>query len=199
MIEKKSTKWLVRIGVLIAIILLMSFTPIGYLKVGTVEITFLMIPVIIGAITLGAKSGAILGAVFGITSFIQCFGMSSFGVILLSINPVFTFLTCMVPRTLMGWLTGIIFEALYKKDNTKGHSLSFIVSSIVAPLLNTFFFMLFVIVLFGSSDYITELQAGRNIFAFVVWFVGINGAIEAAVSFIVGGSVGKAIYKVVNK
>ena len=59
--------------------------------------------------------------------------------------------------------------------------------------------MLFVIVLFGSSDYITELQAGRNIFAFVVWFVGINGAIEAAVSFIVGGSVGKAIYKVVNK
>lgn len=199
MIEKKSTKWLVRIGVLIAIIVLMSFTPIGYLKVGTVEITFLMIPVIIGAITLGAKSGAILGAVFGITSFIQCFGMSPFGMILLSINPVFTFLTCMVPRILMGWLTGIIFEALYKKDNTKGHALSFIVSSIVAPLLNTFFFMLFVIVLFGSSDYITELQAGRNIFAFVVWFVGINGAIEAAVSFIVGGSVGKAIYKVVNK
>ena len=90
MIEKKSTKWLVRIGVLIAIIVLMSFTPVGYLKVGTVEITFLMIPVIIGAITLGAKSGAILGAVFGITSFIQCFGMSSFGIILLSINPVFT-------------------------------------------------------------------------------------------------------------
>lgn len=199
MIEKKSTKWLVRMGVLIAVILLMSFTPIGYLKVGVVEITFIMIPVIIGAITLGAKSGAILGAVFGITSFIQCFGASSFGEILLSINPFFTFLTCMVPRILMGWLTGVIFEALYKKDKTKGNALSFITASIVAPIMNTLFFMLFIIVLFGSSDYILGLQAGRNIFAFVIWFVGINGAIEAAVSFFVGGSVSKVIYRLVNK
>lgn len=199
MIEKKSTKWLVKIGVLIAIIVLMSFTPIGYLNVGTVDITFLMIPVIIGAITLGAKSGAILGAVFGMTSFIQCFGMSPFGATLLAINPVFTFLTCMVPRTLMGWLTGIIFKALYKKDNTKGHALSFIVPSIAAPLLNTLLFTSFIIILFGSSDYITTIRAGRNLLAFVAWFVTINGVIEAAVSFIVGGTVSKAIYKVVNK
>ena len=199
MLQEKSTKWLVRMGVLIAIIVLMSFTPIGYLKVGAVEITFIMIPVIIGAVTLGAKSGAILGAVFGITSFIQCFGASQFGVMLLSINWIFTFLTCMVPRVLMGWRTGVIFSALYKNDKTKGHALSFIVASIAAPIMNTFFFMLFVIVLFGSTDYIVNMQAGRNLFAFVAWFVGINGAVEAAVSFIVGGSVSKAVYKFVNK
>ena len=199
MLEKKSTKWLVRMGVLIAIIVLMSFTPIGYLKVGAIEITFIMIPVIIGAITLGAKSGAILGAVFGITSFIQCFGASPFGAMLLSINWFFTLLTCLIPRILMGWLTGVIFSALYKKDKTKGNALSFIITSLVAPMLNTFFFMLFIIVLFGSSDYIIELQAGRNIFAFVVWFVGLNVVIEAAVSFLVGGTISKAVYKFANK
>ena len=199
MSEKINTKWLVRMGVLIAIIVLMSFTPIGYLKVGAVEITFIMIPVIIGAVTLGAKSGAILGAVFGITSFIQCFGASPFGAALLSINWIFTLLTCMVPRILMGWLTGVIFSALYKRDKTKGHVLSFIVASIAAPIMNTVLFVLFVIVLFGSTEYIIEMQAGRNLLAFVAWFVGINGAVEAAVSFLVGGSVSKAIYRFVNK
>ena len=40
-------------AILMAIILVMSFTPLGYLKVGIVSITFLAIPVVIGGIVLG--------------------------------------------------------------------------------------------------------------------------------------------------
>ena len=46
--------------------------------------------VVIGAIILGPTAGAILGGVFGITSFIQCFGISAFGTLLFGINPVLT-------------------------------------------------------------------------------------------------------------
>ena len=40
-------------AVLAALVLLMSFTPLGYLKVGFVSITFLTIPVAIGAMVVG--------------------------------------------------------------------------------------------------------------------------------------------------
>ena len=46
----KKVLLLTQTAILTAIIFLMSFTPIGYLKVGFVEITFLVIPVAVGAI-----------------------------------------------------------------------------------------------------------------------------------------------------
>ena len=60
-------------ALLTAIIAVMAFTPIGFLRIGPLELTLVMIPVIIGAVTQGAATGAFLGAVFGIVSFIQCF------------------------------------------------------------------------------------------------------------------------------
>ena len=81
------------LGLLTALIVLMAFTPIGYLKTPGLEITFILIPVVVGAVVLGPSGGAILGLVFGITSFAQCFGFSSFGVALMAINPLYTALT----------------------------------------------------------------------------------------------------------
>ena len=92
----------VLLAVLIAIMLLFSFTPIGYLKVGAIEITFMCIPVAVGAILLGPACGALLGAVFGVTSFVQCFGLSTFGTFLFSVQPVYTALVCILPRILCG-------------------------------------------------------------------------------------------------
>lgn len=105
--NKFSTKYLVEMALLVAIILLMAFTPIGYIKTAGLEITLIVVPVAVGAVTLGPTAGAILGGVFGITSFIQCFGMSQFGALLLGINPFLTFLVCVPTRILMGWLTGL--------------------------------------------------------------------------------------------
>ena len=117
--NKFSTKYLVEMALLVAIILLMAFTPIGYIKTAGLEITLIVVPVAVGAVTLGPTAGAILGGVFGITSFIQCFGMSQFGALLLGINPFLTFLVCVPTRILMGWLTGLIFAALYKSPAKK--------------------------------------------------------------------------------
>ena len=88
----EKTRRLVQMSILIAIMLILAFTPLGYLKVGAIDITFMTIPVVVGAILLGPASGAVLGGVFGLTSFIQCFGMSTFGEALLNINPFLTFL-----------------------------------------------------------------------------------------------------------
>ena len=107
-----STRVMVELAVLIAIVLLMSFTPLGYLKIGPLSITLLCIPVAVGAIHLGPKAGFVLGLVFGITSFVQCFGIDAFGTMLFSVNPIATFVICVITRTLMGWLSGLIFSGL---------------------------------------------------------------------------------------
>ena len=98
-----STKYLVEMALLVAIILLMAFTPIGYIKTAGLEITLIVVPVAVGAVTLGPVAGAILGGVFGITSFIQCFGMSQFGALLLGMYRG----TCagrMAYRTYLSWI-----------------------------------------------------------------------------------------------
>ena len=172
------------------------FTPIGYIKTAGLEITLIVVPVAVGAVTLGPAAGAILGGVFGITSFIQCFGMSAFGAMLLSINPVATFFVCVPTRILMGWLTGVIFKGLRKTKMPASASLT--ISNLCCPLLNTTFFMSVLVICFYHTDYIQSMVTAlgaKNAFLFILAFVGVNGLVEAIVCFVVGTAISAALRK----
>ena len=98
---------------MIAILLLMAYTPLGYLNIGPLAITFNIIPVAVSAITMGPVGGAIAGAVFGLTSFGQCIGIggtSLMGVTLFGINPFLAFVQRFIPRLVDGLLLGYIFR-----------------------------------------------------------------------------------------
>lgn len=188
--KKMKTATLTQLAILIAVIIIMAFTPLGYIRMPGLEITFVMIPVIVGAITIGPGAGAFLGGVFGVTSFIQCFGMSHFGTTLFGISPVYCFITCIVTRILMGWICGLIFKAFPKK-NIAAYS----ISSLSGALLNTFFFMSALILLFGKTDFIMNLRGAMSVIAFVVAFVGINGLVEAVACFIIATAISRAVAK----
>ncbi len=193
----KNTKKLVLCSLLTAIIILMAFTPIGYLKTLGLEITFITIPVIVGAVLLGPDVGAILGAVFGLTSFAQCFGMSPFGTQLCSINPILTFIVCVPTRIIMGWLCGLISQGLHK---TKANPmLSKLFSSLFGSLLNTLLFMTALILCFMHTDYIKNMMGNRNVIEFVIWFVGLQGLIEALVCTFVGTAITQGVYTALFK
>jgi len=190
------TLWMVQTAILSAIIIIMTFTPIGYLKVGVIDITFMMIPVVIGAVIVGPACGAFLGGVFGITSFLQCFGISPFGTTLLGINPIFTFIMCMVPRILMGLFVGLIFKALSKIDKTK--IWSFAVASLSGAVINTILFVVGALILFfGTSEYIQGF--GKNLLAILSVLITINAVIEAAVCMVAGTAITKALSKTMKK
>lgn len=194
-----STKQFVEMALLVAIILLMAFTPIGYIKTLGLEITLIVVPVAVGAVTLGPLAGAILGGIFGLTSFIQCFGMSPFGAMLLSIQPVYTFIVCFVSRVLMGWLTGVVYQGLKKIQPVR--KVSVVLANLIAPLLNTLFFMGTLVLFFYQTDFIQEIAVSKgasNALAFVVAFVGVNGVIEAVVCFIIGSAISKALQAVLK-
>ena len=182
------------LGLFTALIILMAFTPLGYLRTFGAEITFIVIPVALGAVLLGPTGGAILGGVFGLTSFIQCFGLSQFGAALLAFNPFFAAITCIIPRILVGWVAGLIFKALNKDE--KHELIACGAACLAAPLLNTILFTGSLILFFWNSDYIQGLSGGRNILAFIPFFVGLNGLLEAAACFIIGTAAGKALLAV---
>lgn len=188
--KTKRTLYLAEIAILSAVILLMAFTPIGYLRLPMIEITFITIPVVLGAIVIGPAAGAILGMIFGLTSFIQCFGMSVFGAALLAINPFFTFILCVIPRILVGFLSGLIFKAFKAKNIA-----SFLTASLSGPIINTLLFVVTLILLFGSTTFILEMQGDSNLLAFLVAFVGINGLIEAAACGIICTFISRIVYK----
>lgn len=194
--KKKSTLYLVQMALLVAIILLMAFTPIGYIKMPGLEITLIVVPVAVGAVLMGPIGGAVLGGVFGITSFIQCFGMSPFGATLLGINPIRTFLVCVPTRILAGLVAGLIFKAMRKGKHTK--KLSYYVANLACPLCNTLFFMSVLCICFFQTEYIQGLAGGANVLAFVVAFVGLNGLVEAAACFVVGSAISRVLAQVLR-
>lgn len=195
------TQQMVQLAILVAIMLIFAYTPLGYLKVGAIEITFMVLPVAIGAILLGPVCGAILGGLFGLTSFIQCFGASPFGALLLSLNPITTFITCMVPRILCGWLSGLIFQALYKKENMK--TASYFIASLATALLNTIFFMLCIVIFFWfNGTFLSTMNSWAlptdGLWVFFVAFVGVNGLVEAIVNCLAAGTVSKIVSKAIR-
>lgn len=189
--RRNSTVKLTVTAALAAIIVVMTFTPIGYLNIGIVEITFLTIPVAIGAIICGPGAGALLGGVFGLTSYMQCFGIgrpSPFGAALLAINPVATTVLCLVPRILAGLLAGLIFKAFKNKSGT----VSYAVTSLCTGVFNTLFFVI-VLLLGFSTESLASLQLGDSMLKIISSLVTVNAVIEWIVCLAVGLAVSKAL------
>ena len=185
------TLQMVQTAILAAILIVMAFTPLGYLKVGIVEITFLMIPVAIGAIVVGPAAGAFLGLVFGITSFITAFS-SPLGIVMLNVNLFYTLIVLLVPRVLMGLLVGLIFRDIAKIDKTK--IVSFVIAALSGALINTILFIGALVLLFGSNgDF--EKGIGMNIWALVGLILSLNALIEAIVCTVAGAAIAKALRK----
>ena len=192
---KFTTMQITTLGLMSGLLLLMAYTPLGYLNIGPFAITFNVIPVAVSAIALGPVGGGIAGTVFGLTSFGQCIGIggtSAMGSVLFSINPVLSFIHCLVPRILDGILIGYLFRGTRKKTNAYVASA---VTGFFSAFLNTLFFMTSLILLFGNTEYMQNLIDGRNIIVFCVVFVGINAVCEAISSTVISGAVGAALFK----
>lgn len=194
-----NTKFKIRqpviLGLLTAILLLMSYTPLGYLNIGPLAISFNVIPVAVAAAVLGPNGAAVIGAVFGLTSFLQCIGVggtSAMGAVLFGINPFLAFVQRFVPRVLDGFIIGYIFKFTRRK---LGNGAACCITGFCSAFFNTVLFMTALVVLFGNTEYMRELIGGKNIIIFICSFVGINAVFEMIASTVITGAVGTALYK----
>ena len=193
--KKFNTMQLATLGLMTAVLIIMSCTPLGYLNIGPLAISFNVIPVAICAIVLGPTGGAIAGLIFGLTSFGQCIGIggvSVMGAMLFSINPVLAFIQRVVPRLLDGLLIGFIYKATRKRTNAYVASA---VTGFFSAFLNTLFFMTFLVVLFGNTEYVQGLMNGRNVIIGCCMMVGVNAIREMVASTVITGAIGAALSK----
>ncbi|MBR4501222.1 MAG: ECF transporter S component [Clostridia bacterium] len=157
------------------------------------SITFNMIPVAVAGIAMGPVGGMVMGGIFGLISFLQCFGLvgySGMGAALVQISPVLTFVQRFGSRLLMGLIAALVFRLLNGKTNVY---VSSAVTGFSSAFFNTLFFMGSLVLLFGSSDYMRGSMAGRGFFAYIVAAVGVNGLVEMIVATAVTGAVGAAL------
>ena len=195
--EKKtfSTRYLAEVALFVGIILVMKITGLSSVPVGPLVMTFTMIPIAIGSMLLGPLAGTILGAVFGLTSLYDAItGKSAMTYFFFQESPFFTVLLCVGTRALVGAVTGWLFRLLSKAD--KKHTWSYFAGGLAAPLLNTLFFMGFIVLVFYRTTFVQNLVnklGASGPIMFVILVVGVQGLMEAATGLVIGGAIAKGV------
>lgn len=188
-------KKMAELAIFIAIIIVLKMSNLNMIHIGPLAMTFTMIPIAIGAMLLGPIEGAILGFIFGLTSLYDAIsGASPMTGFFFQISPVHTVILCVVVRTLVGFLTGVIFKALKAIDRKK--IWSYYVGGLLAPLLNTVGFMGYIVLFFYNSEYVQDLVTtlgAANPIMFIILLVGIQGIVEWITGCVLGGSVAKGV------
>ena len=177
--KNNDLRTLTRLALLVAIELVMKAVGLGSVPMGPLYMSFLTLPIAVGAITMGPAAGAILGGVFGAVSFYDAVtGASAMTGALFQVSPVNTFILCVGMRVLMGLCVGLVFNGLKRFDKPGTWS--------------------YIVLAFYGCDYIQNIVAAKgaaNPFMFVVLLVGVQGMMEFLVSGILGGIVARAVAK----
>lgn len=166
---KNKSKTLAVLGLLTAIVII--FQTVLQIPAGTFTISTVLIPIVIGAALYGPYAGAWLGFVFGMTVLLS--GQAAF---FMGFNPAGTIITVLVKGILCGFISGIVYKALVKKSSKTAA----IVTSVVAPLVNTGVFIIGCLIFFrqlGDLKYI------------LTTFVGLNFIIELITNLILSSAV----------
>ena len=199
--QKQDIRRLTELALLVAIILVMKLTGLSSIPVGPLNMTLTMVPIAIGAMLTGPVAGAVLGLVYGFTSFYDAVsGGSVMTGVFFQLSPIHTFLLCVGMRVLVGLGAGLIFKGLQKVDPTK--TICYFLTGLCTPLLNTILFMGYIVAVFYKTDFIQDrvtALGATNPFLFVVLLVGVQGLVEALSGALVGGGVAKAVAKALNR
>jgi uncharacterized membrane protein len=191
---------LVQLSILTAVTILMSLTPLGYLPVGSVRISFLMVPVVVGAIVIGPSAGAFLGLIFGITSFSTCVtGTDPFGAMVLALNPIGTFIMCVPTRVLAGFLPGLFVKLTAVKTRAR---FAYPAAALMGSLLNTFLFLGTLLLIFGKNADVAaalNFDGGSILLYILATVVALNGTLEAIACTVVGAGLSGALERFSRK
>ena len=197
--RNQSIRAMTSTAVLIAVLFMMKLSGLGSVPVGPLYMSFLTLPIALGAMLIGPGAGAVLGAVFGGISFYDALtGRSVMTGIFFQTSPIHTFLLCVGTRMLMGYLAGLLARRLLRRGHQPWR---YLLGALLPPVLNTLLFMGYIVLFFYGTPYVqglVEKLGAANPLAFVVLLVGMQGVIEAVSVCLVGAALTKAVSKVTD-
>lgn len=174
----------------IAIELVLTMTPLGYIRTPMLSITLMHIPVIVCGAVLGPAYGAGLGLLFGLTSVYNAttapsaasFVFSPF-VTVAGISGNWTSLIiALVPRILLGAIAGWLFAALNKKMKP---GMAGLITGIIATLCHTLMVLSLIYVLWGEQYAAALGSSYALLLGLLATTVVTNGLMEAAAAGLV--------------
>ena len=183
--KSKKTQYMSIMAMFLAIQIILVVTPLGYLPIGPISATTMHIPVIIAGIALGKKAGAQLGFVFGLTSVLNAtfrptltsFCFSPFVTIGGIGGNWMSLLIAFVPRILLGYLAGLIYEKLYRKGINE--NVGIIAGALTGAITNTVLVLGGIYLFFGSAYADAIKVAYDTLIAVLLGVVATNGIAEA--------------------
>ena len=188
---KKTTLRLTQLAMLIALIAVLQFTG-AFIPLGPVPLTFVLIPICVGAFLLGPVDGAILGFVFGLITVIQT-PQNSTLMIFFTANPVLYVALAMLKATAAGFVAGLVYKGLGVAFKGKLKYLQTTIASIAAPIVNTGIFVIGMLIFFFPQ--LSELAAAPDakytnpIVLLFLGFAGFNFIGEFLVSLVLSPAV----------
>lgn len=182
-------KKLVVMAIFVAIIVVLQ-TLGSFIKFGSFSISLVLVPIVVGAAIHGAKTGAFYGAVFGLVVLINCIsGVDIGGNVLWAANPLMTALLCLVKGALAGYVAGLVYTLVAKKNVYLG----VICAAVVCPIVNTGIFLLALALFY--HDILLQWAGGTNVayYAFT-GLAGVNFLLELGVNIVLS----PAILRIIN-
>ncbi|MBE6666957.1 MAG: ECF transporter S component [Ruminococcaceae bacterium] len=211
MTSKQKTLRLVQISILAALIIVLQF--LGSLISGAtgLPMSFVLIPIVVGALVIGPKAGGLLGLVFGIMTIIMGFtGLDAFTSILFNNfgtwKMIVCVILCVVKATLAGLCSGWVYRLLNKFFNGKNVTLTTVLASVTAPIVNTGIFVIGMLLFFfndmGAIQSLLQVPAegfmGSAKFIFI-GLAGMNFIMEFAINLIISPAIVRIVDVVKKK
>lgn len=189
---QSKTRTVVCMAILIALMLLFGFTPIGYIPMPFASLTLMCLPVLIGTFVLGPRAGFGLSLVFIITSLVQlAIKPTAMALILLEANPFLCVVSLIIPRLLIPFATWGVWKLLERRWPRA----SMIAASAAGSLTNTFGYLLLLQIWF-VSDIATGFGMTLGAATALIWGIVLtNGLPEALLAAVICPLVSRAISK----
>ena len=135
---RKQLNNLVLLALFVGLIFLLGQTPLGLIPLGWCNVTLLVIPVAIGTIYMGLKSGMVLGLAFGATSMVSALIKPSVLVgTLMGSSPLAVVAMTFLPRLCIPLVIWGVYKLLAKKQK----HLAVAVAAACGSLTNTILYL----------------------------------------------------------
>lgn len=181
-------------AILMAMIVLFSLLYVLGVS-GFAAFTIAHVPVLIGAMVLGKKYGALLGAIFGLASFVLAF-------FTLAQNAPFTNpLLSVLPRIFFGWIIGYVYDFFHKL--VKNRSVAIGITMGVSTLIHTLIVVPLLYLVVKTGFYFTAsenpMTINLNLFPFIFAVFTSNAIVEIIIAIVVGTPTILVLDKLMNK
>ena len=184
---KLSAKQITGMAVLLALVVVLQAV-VGAVPIGVVQLNFSLVPIVLGGMIYGAVFGAVIGLACGIIVLIQVItGTLYFYTLIWTGDPVVTLLTCLIKTTVAGFVGGVLYKVISKKNQTVA---TFVVAAAV-PIINTAIFILGCLMMTHS---VYAMAGTTNILVFIlISIVSYNFFVELAINMVLAPSIKRVI------